>query len=77
MHSLSQDEFLSWVAHESNSGNNLQQYSVVSSPGSVHSRGVAILFRPIYKLDSDYSDDAGHLQVVNFFLLTSDSSSFQ
>ncbi len=33
-HSISQDEFLSWVAHESNSGNNLQRYSVVSSPGT-------------------------------------------
>jgi exonuclease III len=43
----------------------------------VRSRGVAILFRPIFKLDSNYSDDAGRLQVVNFSLVTSDSCSFQ
>jgi exonuclease III len=34
-HSTSVAEFESWVLFETNSGNNLQQYSIISSPGSV------------------------------------------
>ena len=76
-HSTSSDEFLSWVSSQSDSGNNPLTYSVVSSPGTPRSRGVAILFRPCLRVDQHYSDADGRLQVVQFSSTDSDSSSFQ
>ncbi len=76
-HSTSSDEFLSWVSSQSDSGSNPLTYSVVSSPGTSHSRGVAILFRPCLRVDQHYSAADGCLQVVQFSSTDRDSSSFQ
>ncbi len=51
MHSTSSDEFLSWVSSQSDSGNNPLKYSVVSSPGTPRSCGVAVLFHPCLRVD--------------------------
>jgi exonuclease III len=76
-HSTSRDEFVSWVTSESAADNNRQQYSVLSSPGTVRSRGVAILYRPSLSVDHEVFDDQGRLQVVTFSICSSDSASFQ
>ena len=76
-HSTSSDEFVSWVSSQSDSGNNPLTYSVVSSPGTPRSCGVAVLFRPCLQVDQHYSDVDGHLQVIEFSSTDSDSSSFQ
>ncbi|CAB4039631.1 Hypothetical predicted protein, partial [Paramuricea clavata] len=74
-HSTSADEFASWVRSESDNGNNLQCYSVVSSPGSAHSSGVAILYKPL-KLATSFTDDVGRFMIAQL-LASSDSSPFQ
>lgn len=76
-HCISQDEFVSWVSSESAVDNNCEQYSVLSSPGTVRSRGVAILYRPSLSVDCEVLDDQGRLQVVTFSICSSDSVSFQ
>ncbi len=76
-HSTSAAEFESWVKNETDADNNLQCYSVISSPGSVRSVGVAILFKPSLKLDATFHDDTGRLVIANFSDIASDSSPFQ
>ena len=76
-HSTSIDEFVSWVRTESDNGNNLQRYTVVSSPGSARSSGVAILYKPSFKLATSCTDDVGRLVIAQFLASTSDSAPFQ
>jgi exonuclease III len=76
-HSTSVAEFESWVLFETNAGNNLQQYSVISSPGSVRSAGVAVLYKPSLKLDATFRDDVGRLVIAHFSDPSCDSSPFQ
>jgi exonuclease III len=76
-HSTSVAEFESWVLFETNAGNNLQQYSVISSPGSVRSAGVAVLYKPSLKLDATFHDDVGRLVIAHFSDPSCDSSPFQ
>lgn len=76
-HSISKDEFASWVVAESTAHNNLSHYSVLSSPGSNRSRGVAILFKPFFTVDHDASDADGRLQIATFTMTSCASSSFQ
>lgn len=73
-HSLSSDEFQVWLQSERDHGCNLQGYSVLSSPGSARSCGVAILFKPCLSALSHSADDAGRLQVVTF---SKDGAKFQ
>ena len=76
-HSTSIDEFVSWVRTESDNGNNLQRYTVVSCPGSARSSGVAILYKPSLKLATSSTDDVGRLVIAQFLASTSDSAPFQ
>ena len=76
-HSTSVDEFINWISFESDHGNNLQHYSVVSSPGSARSSGVAILYKPSLKLEYSFCDDAGRLVVAHLSDAASESSVFQ
>lgn len=76
-HSVSSDEFSSWVNAESVSGNNLFHYSSLSSPGSTRSSGVAILFSPSFKVENFSADNTGRLLVVTFSSLEVNSSHFQ
>ena len=73
-HSISRDEFVTWVSLETEADNNLQHYSVLSSPGSVRSRGVAVLYKPSLSVDSEAFDDIGRLQVIKFSVCATDSS---
>ncbi|CAB4034893.1 Hypothetical predicted protein, partial [Paramuricea clavata] len=76
-HSISSDEFDSWVRLETEYGNNLQNYSVVSLPGSHCSSAVAILYKPSVKLVHSDIYDAGHLVIAHFSVSSSESSCFQ
>jgi exonuclease III len=75
-HSISQAEFQSWVTEES-LANNIQQYSVISSPGSVRSRGVAILYKPSLEIQSVSADKEGRFLIVQFIDTASSTSPFQ
>jgi exonuclease III len=74
-HSTSREEFVNWLSRESAAGNNPQHYSVFSSPGSVRSRGVAVLLKPGFTVDSDVFDGDGRLQILHLSLPC--SSAFQ
>ena len=76
-HSTSQDEFRSWVAEESSANNNFQRYSVVSSPGSIRSRGVAVLYKPSLEVQRVITDDEGRFVIIFFSDAASNSSPFQ
>ena len=76
-HSTSQDEFRSWVAEESSANNNIQRYSVVSSPGSIRSRGVAVLYKPSLEVQRVITDDEGRFVIIFFSDAASNSSPFQ
>ncbi|CAB4027659.1 Hypothetical predicted protein [Paramuricea clavata] len=76
-HSTSADEFTNWIRYESDHGNNLQRYSVVSSPGSARSSGVASLYKPSLKLEYSFCDDDGRLVVAHLSDVASESSVFQ
>ncbi|CAB3997114.1 Hypothetical predicted protein [Paramuricea clavata] len=76
-HSISRDEFVTWVSLESDAANNLQHYSVLSSPGSLCSRGIAVLYKPSLSVDAEIFDDIGRLQVIKFSVCGTASSSFQ
>jgi exonuclease III len=76
-HSISCEEFDSWIRLESEHGNNLQNYSVVSLPGSHRSSGVAILYKSSVKLVHSVIDNAGRLVIGHFSVSSSESSSFQ
>ncbi len=76
MHSISQEEFQSWVTEESLT-NNIQQYSVISSPGSVRSRGVAILYKPSLEIQSVSADKEGRFLIVHLVDTASSTSPFQ
>ena len=65
-HSVSEEEFVCWVNTESRDGNNLQDYSVISSPGSTRSFGVAILYRLCLSIQSFHKDSHGRLLQVCF-----------
>ena len=67
----------SWVADETAAGNNLRQYSVISSPGSIRSAGVAILYRPSLHLNGMLHDDCGRFVVAHFSASSHDSTPFQ
>jgi exonuclease III len=76
-HSTSQDEFRSWVTEESSANNNFQRYSVVSSPGSIRSRGVAVLYKPSLEVQRVITDDEGRFVIIFFSDAASNSSPFQ
>ncbi len=76
-HSISQDEFQSWVTEQSLANNNIQQYSVISSPGSVRSHGVAIIYKPSLEIQSVSADKEGRFLIVQFIDTASSTSPFQ
>ena len=76
-HSTSAAEFLSWVKAESEMSNNLQNYSVLSLPGSLRSSGVAILFRPTFKLVSSHIGNNGRVIIAQFSDISGDPAPFQ
>ena len=65
-HSTSEEEFRTWITKETNNNNNQQQYSVVSSPGSARRAGVAILFKPCFKIKDTRKDRHGRLIIASF-----------
>lgn len=76
-HSISSAEFSSWVAAESRAGNNLLQYSCLSSPGSHRSAGVAILFSSSLTVAHSFTDNNGRFLIAQFSSLLHDHSNFQ
>ena len=73
-HSSSRDEFISWVQSESDSGNNRQSYAILSSPGSLRSAGVAILYRPSVSVKLVKCDDHGRFITVRAAAVEAESS---
>jgi len=65
-HSTSDEEFRTWVTHETNNGNNMQQYLVESSPGSVRRAGVALLYKPCFQIQSFRRDTHGRFLLATF-----------
>jgi exonuclease III len=65
-HCRSKEEFHSWLQTENREQNNLQRYLVESSPGTTCSAGVAILYKPCYKVESIASDTSGRVIVICF-----------
>ena len=65
-HSISEEEFSSWLDHATSSGSNKFGYKCISSPGSILSCGVAILYNPIYEVVSCSRDQDGRLLCAEF-----------
>ena len=65
-HSTSEEEFRAWVTTETNNNNNQQQYLVASSPGSARRAGVAILYKPCFKVNDTRKDTHGRLIIASF-----------
>lgn len=65
-HSTSELEFNTWVEQETVNSNNLGGYACVSSPGTARSSGVAILYRPQFKLGGCTRDESGRLVTCTF-----------
>ena len=57
-HVISEDECSSWFSSYG--------FLAVCSPGSVHSCGSVIIFRPIYSLTQSWKDDAGRSLMAEF-----------
>ena len=64
-HSISEDEFLSWFTNNINIHNRFR-YRSISSPGSVRSCGVAILYKTHFHLENCFRDTSGRLVVGTF-----------
>ena len=65
-HSKTIAEFSTWFSHQSSSSINKHHYHFISSPGTIRSRGVAILYLPKFRLLSHRCDSQGHLVVGKF-----------
>ena len=65
-HSMSEEEFSSWLDHATSSGSNKFGYKCISSPGSILSCGVAILYNPSYDVVSCSRDQDGRLLCAEF-----------
>ena len=65
-HATSIQEFSSWVEDYNARAAQHKQLCCKSSPGSACSCGVAILYRPAFKVLNIRRDDAGRLVVVDF-----------
>lgn len=76
-HSISPEEFTSWVATETSNGNNFNRYAAISSPGSVRSAGVAILYTPFFKLEEVVVCHAGRGLLARFSSASCDTSPIQ
>ena len=70
-HSKSESEFLSWFSSSNFNIQNSFNYKCISSPGSVRSCGVAILYKPSFSLESCFRDQSGRLVIGNFKMLDS------
>jgi exonuclease III len=65
-HSISEEESSSWLDHATSSGSNKFGYKCISSPGTIRSCGVAILYNPSYNVVSCSRDQDGRLLCVEF-----------
>ena len=65
-HSISEEEFSSWLDHATSSGCNKFGYKCISSPGTILSCGVAILYNPSYDVVSCSRDKDGRLLCAEF-----------
>ena len=65
-HSKSEREFSSWFSSTNVNIQNSYNYKCISSPGTVRSCGVAILFKPNFSLESCFCDQSGRLVIGNF-----------
>ena len=65
-HSISEEEFLSWLDYAISSGSNKFGYKWISSPGTILSCEVAILYNPGYDVVSFSRDQDGRLLCVEF-----------
>ncbi|CAB4040946.1 Transposon TX1 uncharacterized 149 kDa, partial [Paramuricea clavata] len=65
-HSISEEEFSSWLDHATSSGCNKFGYKCISSPGTILSCGVAILYNPSYDVVSCSRDQDGRILCAEF-----------
>ena len=65
-HSCSETEFDNWFSNNNVNINNKRKYKIISSPGTIRSSGVAILYNPKYRLVHSWRDTAGRLLTAEF-----------
>ena len=66
-HSTSEKEFADWFStFNNNIDNSKYKYKCISSPGTAHSSGVGILFKPSLSLINQQRDEVGRLIVAEF-----------
>ena len=65
-HSTSEEEFSQWFSVSNLDIENKNKYKCISSPGTVRSSGVAILYKPDFEVLSTSRDQAGRLVTIDF-----------
>ena len=65
-HSISEEEFSEWFSVSNIHIQNKNKYLSISSPGTVRSSGVAILYKPEFEVLSTSRDQAGRLVTIDF-----------
>ena len=65
-HSISEEEFSEWFSVSNLDIENKIKYQCISSPGTVRSSGVAILYKPDFEVLSTSRDQAGRLIATDF-----------